>query len=81
MSTIKDRLAELLHDDFGIPRAELAANGTFEELDVDSLVLVELALKIKKEWGVLLAEGELEPTHTLDDAAALVGARAKGVAV
>ncbi|WP_211239292.1 acyl carrier protein [Actinokineospora inagensis] len=73
---IEDRITELLSEDFGIPRAELAGEGTFEQLDIDSLVLVELALKIKKEWGVLLAEGELEPTHTVADAAALVAAKA-----
>ncbi|MFF0478735.1 acyl carrier protein [Streptomyces sp. NPDC004284] len=79
MDALKTRLAELLNDKFGVPVEEAASGATFEDLDIDSLVIVEFFLAIRKEWGVQLSDGDLKASHTLDDAVALVAS--KGVTV
>lgn len=78
---IEKRLAELLNANFGIPFEEMASDVPFEDFEVDSLVLVEFSLTIKKEWGVLLVDGELLPDHTLAQTAALIAAKAGAEAV
>ncbi|GAA2244619.1 phosphopantetheine-binding protein [Streptomyces amakusaensis] len=69
---IKDRLASILSDKFGLPEDETRSGATFEELDIDSLITVELALILRKEVAVVVEEGEIKASFTLDDAAALI---------
>ncbi|WP_310722881.1 acyl carrier protein [Streptomyces sp. N2A] len=60
-----------LSETFGIDTAELRPDATFEELDVDSLALLEFALVMGERLGVT-GETELRPGMTLAEAAALV---------
>jgi acyl carrier protein len=69
---IKDRLAAILDEKFGLPEEETRSGATFEQLDIDSLITVELALILRKEVDVVIEEGELKSSFTLDDAAALI---------
>lgn len=77
-TALHDRLTALLVERFGIPQAAATPEATFDDLGVDSLVIVEFALLLKKELGVLLTDGELRASDTVADAAALLDA--KGVA-
>jgi len=65
-------ITTLLHDKFGVPREELAPEQTFEDLGLDSLILVELSLVLTKQLGVPLADDELYPELTLADTAQLL---------
>ncbi|MER7399455.1 acyl carrier protein [Streptomyces sp. NPDC000151] len=69
---IKTRLVTLLSTKFGLPEEEILAGATFDELDIDSLILVELGLLVRKELGVVLAEGDLQSSFRIDDAVAVV---------
>ncbi|MER6307826.1 acyl carrier protein [Streptomyces sp. NPDC001739] len=62
-----------LNETFGIDTAELRPDATFEELDVDSLALLEFALVMGERLGVT-GETELRPGMTLAEATALVDA-------
>lgn len=79
MSTLSDRLSQLLVTDFGVPEAEVLPDATFEDMALDSLALIELTMAIKKETGVVLTDDELQIDFTLADAIALI--ESKGVAV
>ncbi|MFJ8677140.1 phosphopantetheine-binding protein [Streptomyces sp. NPDC093589] len=72
---IKPRLVTLLSEKFGLPEDEILAGATFDELDIDSLVLVELSLLVRKELGVVLAEGDLQSSFQIEDAVAVVAAK------
>ncbi|GAB1688978.1 acyl carrier protein [Krasilnikovia sp. M28-CT-15] len=76
MSVSKDRLRALLDERFGVPAADITDEATFEELALDSLILVEFALVVRKEFGIALDSWELEPSFTVKDAAELVDAKA-----
>ncbi|MFC4032356.1 phosphopantetheine-binding protein [Streptomyces polygonati] len=74
--TTVDVIRELLmktFDVFGTEEIDLGA--TFESLDVDSLVLVELAVVLERRFGVRVPEGELSAEQTIGEAAALVDAK------
>jgi acyl carrier protein len=69
-------IRELLVDTFGVFGTDgIEAGTTFESLDIDSLVLVELAVILESRFGVQVPEGELAPHQTIAEAAALVDAK------
>ena len=68
---IFDGLAEI-----GAERSEIARAATFEDLDVDSLDLVELAQIVEDEFGVELDGEAVKDVRTVGDVIDLVVARA-----
>ncbi|MFG2647085.1 acyl carrier protein [Streptomyces sp. NPDC048436] len=72
---IKTHLVSVLSGKFGLPEDEVLSGASFEELDIDSLILVELGLILRKEMGIVLEEGELKSSFTLDDAVAVIEAK------
>jgi acyl carrier protein len=72
MNTIEERITRILHDDFQVPPGAIGADSTFADLEVDSLVIVELALALGREFGTPLADGELTDSMTVPEAAALL---------
>jgi acyl carrier protein len=68
---IFDGLAEL-----GAEREQISREASFEDLDVDSLDLVELAQIIEDEFGVELEGDDVKDLRTVGEAIDLVVARA-----
>ncbi len=58
--------------EFGAEESQISAESTWEELDVDSLDLVELAQVIEEEYGVELREQDMFEMKTVGDAVKLV---------
>jgi acyl carrier protein len=75
MSAVYDRVKELLVDKFGVPAEDVRPDATFEQLDLDSLDLVEFALAAEEELGVRITDEEAEDLETLDDAIKLLEAK------
>ena len=57
-------------------RARSPATATFEELDIDSLDLVELAQVVEDEYGVVLKGEDMKDLKTVGDAIDLIVERA-----
>ncbi|MEU8483824.1 phosphopantetheine-binding protein [Streptomyces sp. NPDC048641] len=74
--SLKHQVSGLISEKFGLDEAELLSGATFDELDIDSLILVELSLILRKEMGIVLVEGELKSSFTLDEAVAVISAKA-----
>ncbi|MFJ9088136.1 acyl carrier protein [Streptomyces sp. NPDC102384] len=74
-ATLTDRVAALIAEHFGLPEEELRSGVTFDELEIDSLVLVELGLILRKVMGIVLLEGELKPSHTLETAVEVIASK------
>jgi acyl carrier protein len=72
MTAMYDRLVDLLVSRFEVDRAEIKPNVTFEDLELDSLFLVELLLVIQSEIGVKISEDTASPRDTLERAAELI---------
>ncbi|WP_131742163.1 acyl carrier protein [Actinomadura roseirufa] len=76
MSDVYDRLVDLLVDRFEVDRNQVGPDVAFQDLDMDSLFLVELLLVAQSEFpGADIGEDLLSPSDTIGRAAELIGLR------
>lgn len=80
MTATLERVARLLSDRLGVPADDISPDATFEELDLDSLDLVEFALGAEEEFGVRISDDEAEGLKSVGDAVALLETKGVGVA-
>lgn len=66
--TVTDRVLELLAEKAALPVAELDPGKSLEEVGLDSLHLMEVALWMQHEYGVVVNEGELHYEQTVREA-------------
>jgi acyl carrier protein len=73
---VEARVIETLAS-FGPDADQISRGSTFEELDIDSLDLVELAQIVEDEYGVVLSGEDMKELKTVGDAIELIVARAE----
>lgn len=71
-SPVHDRVVKILVDNFGVDANAVSSDATFEDLDLDSLDLVEFALAAEEELGVRIEDEEAEGLETLGAAVKLL---------
>ena len=71
---IEQRVIDALVE-FGEERENLTRDARLEDLDVDSLDLVELAQVVEDEYGIEVADSDLEQVKTVGDVIDLITAR------
>jgi acyl carrier protein len=71
---VEERVFKAL-EEMGAESSQLRRDATFEDLDVDSLDLVELAQVVEDEFGVQLEGEDVKDLKTVGDAIDLVVAR------
>ncbi len=72
---VEARVTEALAS-FGPEVSQITREATFEELDIDSLDLVELAQIVEDEYGVVLKGEDMKELKTVGDAIDLIADRA-----
>ncbi len=72
---VEARVIEALAS-FGPDASQITRDATFEELDIDSLDLVELAQIVEDEYGVVLKGEDMKELKTVGDAIDLIASRA-----
>jgi acyl carrier protein len=72
---VEGRVIEALAS-FGPDADQISRTSTFEELDIDSLDLVELAQIVEDEYGVVLKGEDMKDLKTVGDATDLIVSRA-----
>ena len=75
--TINQRVLEVFADKAELPVAELDIDQTFEEIGLDSLHLMEVALWVQKEYGAVIPEGDLHHEQTVREALAYLDAKTR----
>ncbi len=75
MNPVYERVKALLVEKFGVPADDITPESTFEDLDLDSLDLVEFALAAEEELGVRITDEEAEELETLNDTVKLLEAK------
>lgn len=73
---IEKRMTDAL-ESFGAEREQIKREATWEELDIDSLDLVELAQIVEEEYGVKMKEEDMKELKTVGDSVDFVAERAK----
>ena len=72
---VQARVTEALAS-FGPDASQITREATFEELDIDSLDLVELAQVVEDDYGVVLKGEDMKELKTVGDAIDLIVSRA-----
>jgi acyl carrier protein len=72
---IEGRVIDALVE-FGEERENVTRGARFEDLDVDSLDLVELAQIAEDDYGVEITDGDMDGLETVGDVVDLIAARA-----
>lgn len=66
---VETRLRAVLVSELGLDEAKLSESASFEEdLEVDSLGVVELLMALEDEFGVKIPDEEAEAIHTVGQA-------------
>ncbi len=73
---VEARVVETLAS-FGPEADQITRESTFQELDIDSLDLVELAQVVEDEYGVILKGEDMKDLRTVGDAVDLIVSRAQ----
>jgi acyl carrier protein len=71
---IEQRVIDALVE-FGEERENLTPEARFEDLEVDSLDLVELAQIVEDEYGVEIKDNDLDKVQTVNDVVELIAER------
>lgn len=67
--SIEDRLKKIIADQLGVDESQVIPSASFEEdLNADSLDLVELIMSLEEEFGIEISEEDAEKIRTVGDA-------------
>ncbi|MGH3793313.1 MAG: acyl carrier protein [Pseudonocardiaceae bacterium] len=67
-----ERLIELLVDTIKIPVGDIGPEATPDQIDLNSLTIVELSVALEEELGITITERELTEISTVGDIARLM---------
>ena len=73
ITEIQDKVRKILAENLSVPEDQVTMESRFQEdLDADSLDLVEAVLALEEEFGVSIPEEEMEGVKTVGQAVNLV---------
>ncbi|NPU86306.1 MAG: acyl carrier protein [Syntrophaceae bacterium] len=76
--TLEEKVINIIMEQLGVTREECVPEAAFiEDLGADSLDLVELIMEMEENFGITIADNELEKIRTIQDAIAFL--KSKGV--
>jgi acyl carrier protein len=79
ISEIQERVRKILAENLSVPQDDVTMESRFQEdLDADSLDLVEAVLALEEEFGVSIPEEEMEGVKTVGQAVNLVSSKMQG---
>ena len=69
MATIHERLKKIIVEQLGVDESEVVSSASFvEDLNADSLDLVELIMSLEEEFQVQISDEDAEKITTVQDA-------------
>jgi acyl carrier protein len=72
-STIYDRLKGIVTEQLGVDEEEITPEASFvDDLNADSLDLVELIMSLEEEFGLEISDEDAEKILTVGDAASYI---------
>ena len=67
--SVDERLKHIISEQLGVEESQVTPNASFEEdLNADSLDLVELIMSLEEEFGIEISEEDAEKIRTVGDA-------------
>ncbi|MEU9167150.1 phosphopantetheine-binding protein [Streptomyces sp. NPDC048420] len=74
--SVATMISEILTGKFDVLPEDVTNEAVLEDLDLDSLALVELSLILEQRLGISIGDGTLNSRQTIDQAAGAVDALA-----
>ena len=72
---ILDGLATIVNEVAGVPVEDVQLDKSFvDDLDIDSLSMVEVVMAAEDKWGVKIPDSEVKNLKTVGDAVAYIAA-------
>ena len=69
MATVSERLKKIIVDQLGVDESEVVPNASFvEDLNADSLDLVELIMSLEEEFKLKISDEDAEKITTVQEA-------------
>ena len=69
MATVYDRLKKIIVDQLGVDESEVLPSASFvEDLNADSLDLVELIMSLEEEFKIQISDEDAEKITTVQEA-------------
>jgi len=76
MSTMEDRVADIIVEQLGITKAEIVPEASFiDDLGADSLDIVELVMAMEETFDIEIPDDDAEKIQTIGDAFSYVKGR------
>jgi acyl carrier protein len=76
MAELQVKVCKILAENLSVPEEQVTSAARFQEdLDADSLDLVEAVLALEEEFGVTIPEEEMEGVKTVGQATQLVATK------
>jgi len=73
MSTVQDRVVDIIVDQLGVDASEVTSEARFREaLEADSLDLVELVMAFEEEFGGEISDEEAQKVTTVGEVVTLL---------
>lgn len=73
---LEEKLIKLISDELEIPRDKITLEATFgDDLEVDSLGVVEMLMALEDEFGIEIPDEEAEEIKTVGEAIDLVASK------
>ena len=67
--SIEERLRRIISEQLGVDESQVVPSASFEDdLNADSLDLVELIMSLEEEFGIEISEEDAEKIRTVGDA-------------
>lgn len=68
-ASMEDRLRKIIADQLGVPEEQVVPEASFkDDLNADSLEMVDLIIAIEEEFGVQISDEDAEKIKTVQDA-------------
>ncbi len=65
--SIEDKVKTIIADQLEVDSGKLSADTTFEDIDADSLDIVELVMALEEEFDLEISDQEIENIKTVGD--------------
>ncbi|ORI17278.1 acyl carrier protein [Rhodococcus sp. 1168] len=69
---IQNHIVDQLVTKYQVAESDAVPSAVLDDLDIDSMTLMEIALAIEKRFSLSVPDGVLEPAQTIDAAARAV---------
>ncbi|MCV5881456.1 phosphopantetheine-binding protein [Escherichia coli] len=67
MDAVKDKVVEILVENFGLNEEKVKENNDLESLGVDSIITIEIQLDLERAFDIKIPDGDILPDFTAKD--------------